>query len=80
MKGIKDSSEILKNETRIKIPITKIASINPMALDHALAKLLKIARAIAIPTAIIKSWIIEILNGPIVKVIPANNHFLIFLG
>lgn len=80
MNGISDNSEILKNAMVIKINITNNARIKPINLDHDLPKLLNTASAIAIPTAKIKSCRIEIVNGPILKVIPANIHFLIFLG
>ncbi len=75
-----DNSDILKNATSVNKSKIKIASNNPIALDHDLPKPLNTANATAIPTAITKSWMIEIVSGPILKLMPANNHFFIFLG
>lgn len=60
--------------------IMMIAKNRPKILDHDLDKVLKAANARAIHNARINICTIEIVSGPTLKVIPASNPLLIFLG
>ena len=73
------NSETLKNAIVIKIPAMIMAKIVPTAFDDSW-NFVKVTSANAIPIARINNWIIEIVNGPIEKVNPDNNPFLIFFG
>jgi len=79
-KGTSDNSDILKNAIATNINKINTANTIPINLDHDFAKLLKMANAMAIPAAKRNNCKIETVSGQILKVMPANNHFLIFLG
>ena len=74
------SSDTLKNAMIIVMRMIIAARNIPITLDHDLVNVLNTDKASATHAAMINSWMIEIVNGQMLNVIPANNPLFIFLG